>query len=126
VGLLTRHDFTVIDHEALLDAGREAYRETWPDEGEDTAEKQVSHVGAAVYELASAYGLDGMEERAEDNGLLPEGSTTWVLDVGDVDAHWRDHAFSALTSSPVLYRLDEVYEEDEENAATYVDDDELS
>lgn len=125
VGLVTRHDFTVIDPEALLDAGREAYRENWPDDGEEATEKQVSHLGAAVYEIASAYGLDGMEERAEDNGLLPEGSTTWVVDTGDVDEHWRDHAFSALMAAPVLYRLDEVYEEDDEDAATYVDDDEL-
>jgi hypothetical protein len=112
VALLTRHDYAVLDHGVLLDAGREAYRETWPDEGEEVAEQQVSHLGAALYELANAYGVDGMDDRAEDAGLEPEGSTTWVLDVGDVGERWRDVAFTSAGQGRVLYRLDEVYDED--------------
>lgn len=114
LALMSRFDFTISDAESVVEAGRAAFRQAGPEDADVTADEQVSHVGSALYELANAFGLEGLEERAEDVGLLPEGSTTWVLDVRAPDARWRDAAFAAAEFGRVLYRLDEVYDEDDD------------
>ena len=77
VSVLQRADYGVLDEESVLDAGRLKFLENRPGESEDNAQSQVSHLGAALYELAHADGWDSLEKTP---GLTPMGSIIQVLE----------------------------------------------
>ncbi|MFI7585525.1 hypothetical protein ACIB24_00450 [Spongisporangium articulatum] len=56
-----RAQFAVVDREGLLRAGREAYREAWPDAGDEDAETEVPAVTNAVGELLHVHGLAALD-----------------------------------------------------------------
>ena len=110
--LLVRRDYTIEDLVVLLDAGRSAYAEVWPQDPAKAAEADVTSPGRAVYQLIHAYGLDGLAERAEAAGLNPHGGTVWVQSVQpDAAGLEAEDPFEVVDEELLVYRLDEVYED---------------
>lgn len=111
--LLVRRDYAVEDLEGLIAAGRTAYTEVWPEDPTEAADADVSTPGRAVYQLIHAYGLDGLAERAEASGLSPYGGTVWVQVTAEADDTLEaDDPFEVVDPDALVYRLDEVYEDD--------------
>jgi hypothetical protein len=113
LGVLVRRDYAMEDDDALLAAGREAFAEHYPDDPE-AASADVSNAGRAVYQLLHAYGVDGLDERAELAGLRPRGGTIWVQVFDDEDAATLvDDPFAVADEEMLIYRLDEVFTPDD-------------
>ncbi|TDD98068.1 hypothetical protein [Jiangella asiatica] len=115
VGVLVRRDYEIDDTDALLVSGREAYGELYPRDPEESAVADVSHPGRALYQMLHAYGVDGLDERAEDAGLRPRGGTVWVqaLVPGDEGTLTSD-PFAVADEELLVYRVDEVIHTDDE------------
>jgi hypothetical protein len=112
VSVLVRRDYGLADSEALLDGGRDAYSELYPDEPREAAVADVSHPGRAIYQLLHAFGVDGMDRRAEGAGLLPRGGTVWVQALlPDDDGLDADYPFAVADEDMLVYRLDEIVED---------------
>ena len=92
--LLHQAEYAVTDPDAVLAAGRAAYRRVWPDDTEEDAIVDVSSVGRAVYQLQHAGGLSALDLVP---GLEEVGSSTWHLDAADEDGR-REVLRSALGS----------------------------
>jgi DNA-directed RNA polymerase specialized sigma24 family protein len=109
IALLLRRDYTVADEGALLTAARQAYVELNPDDAESAVVEAVDHAGRALYQLLLAYGVDGLDQRAELAGLVRHGGTLWmqVIDEDDV-ATLADDPFGVADERVLVYRLDEV------------------
>lgn len=60
ISVVQRHDYLLTDPDAVMAAGRAAYLEVWPDDGEDEARADVTHLGRALYQLAHAHGWDDL------------------------------------------------------------------
>lgn len=115
VGVLVRRDYEVADGDALLSAGREAYADLYPDHPEETAVNDVAHPGRALFQMLHAYGVDGLDLRAETAGMVPRGGTVWVQALGDEDVQTLvDDPFGVADEEMLVYRLDEVIDPDPE------------
>lgn len=75
--VVNQADFAVTDADAVLAAGRAAYRRVWPDDTAEDAEFDVADLGRALYQLQHAGGLAALEEVP---GLEPLSSSMSVLD----------------------------------------------
>ncbi|WP_051426086.1 hypothetical protein [Jiangella gansuensis] len=115
VGVLVRRDYEIDDTDSLLGAGREAYSELYPRDPAESAVADVSHPGRALYQMLHAYGVDGLDERAEDSGLRPRGGTVWVqaLAPGD-DETLTTEPFAVADEELLVYRVDEVIHTDDD------------
>lgn len=118
VSLFLRRDYALADPNALLEAGRGAHRAIVSAgmAGED--EPEPDHLGAALYVLFQAAGVDGLDENAEDAGLEPLRGTVWFVagDEGTV-ARMADPSadpFDDADASRLIYRVDEVVGDDDE------------
>ncbi|HEU4676835.1 MAG TPA: hypothetical protein VFS29_12645 [Motilibacteraceae bacterium] len=109
VGVYVRRDYTVRDVEELIAAGERAASGT-ADEDEETEDTEVVSAGQAVYALIDTFGLDGLDEVAEDSGLEPVGGTVWVLSEAADDDTIYDGPFDDVDEDRLLLRLDEVVE----------------
>jgi hypothetical protein len=111
--VLLRRDYDVVDPEALVQSGRAARAELdgeadrMADDPDDTDDEGEEHLGAAVYHLVHAYGVDGLHARAEEIGLEPVGGTLWLVD--DVPGELEGDAFAGADPELVRLRLDEIY-----------------
>jgi hypothetical protein len=110
VSVLSRRDYEVVDHDAVMQAGREAYLRVWPDDDEDAAAADVTHLGRALYQIAHA---DGWDNIGSAPGLAPFVGVTLVhrldeLPEPDPD-NWQDEEFFEMGSAELLYRQDDVY-----------------
>lgn len=108
VTVLRRLDFGVESEEAVMRAGRAAYREVWPDDDEQAAAADVTHLGSALYQIAHARSWDALDEV---EGLVPTGAATVLLRQdqllpADPD-DWPDDLFEP--GGEVLFRQDDVY-----------------
>ncbi|NDL55982.1 hypothetical protein [Phytoactinopolyspora mesophila] len=113
VGVFVRRDYDITEHDELLRAGREAYGELYPAHPREAAEADVSHAGRALYQLLHAYGVDGLDQRAEPSGLLSRGGTVWVQELAEGDTETLvDEPFAIVDDEMLIYRLDEVIEPD--------------
>jgi hypothetical protein len=109
VGVFVRRDYDINEPAELLRAGREAYGELYPAHPAEAAEADVSHVGRALYQMLHAYGVDGLDQRAEGSGLGPRGGTVWVQELSESDAESLvDEPFGVVDDDMLIYRLDEV------------------
>ena len=90
-------------------AAREAHAALYPDVPAEAAVADVSHPGRALYQLLHAYGVDGLDTRAESAGLAPRGGTVWVQGLSRGDAETLvDDPFGVADEDMLIYRLDEV------------------
>lgn len=110
LGLLVRRDYLLSDLDDLLAAGARAAAESWPEEAGEPPAEQVATAGRAFYELLSAYGVDGLDEIAEDSGLDPAGGTLWVVAQPEEDETLYSAPFESVDEERLLYRLEEVFE----------------
>jgi len=80
VALMRRDDYLVIEEEAVVEAGRQAYRATWPNDTDDDAKFRVHGLGPALYELIHAAGAeDPATVLARTEGLRPAGPSAVVF-----------------------------------------------
>lgn len=114
VGVLVRRDYEIDDAAGLMEAGREAYGELYPKDPEESAVADVSHPGRALYQMLHAYGVDGLDERAEDAGLRPRGGTVWVQAlIEDDDETLTTDPFGVADEELLVYRVDEIIHTDD-------------
>jgi hypothetical protein len=76
ITVLQRRDYAVTDEDAIMAAGRAAYLQVWPDDDEDAAAEDVTHLGRALYQVAHAG--EGFAELDELPGLVATGGTVVV------------------------------------------------
>lgn len=109
VGVFVRRDYLLTGTDELLAAGRHAYAELYPEDPLESAAADVSHPGRALYQMLHAYGVDGLDQRAEEAGLVPRGGTVWVQALNDADTETLvDDPFGIADEEMLVYRLDEV------------------
>jgi len=112
VTVLHRADFVVTDELAVIQAGKEAYYESW-DPAEDSEDAvDVADLGEALQQIQQAGGVEAL---ADTPGLVSAGATTWVLEATDLlderePDEWPDSPFALGEDTPqrLMYRLDEV------------------
>jgi hypothetical protein len=92
--LVHRAEYAVTDPDAVLAAGRAAYRRVWPDDTEQDAAVDVTSVGRALYQVQHDGGLSALDRVP---GLEEVESSTWHLDAADEDGR-REVLRSALGS----------------------------
>jgi hypothetical protein len=121
--VLHRVDFVVTDESAVIQAGKEAYHDSW-DPAEDGAEHDaedaedaedavdVADLSSALQQIQQAGGIEAL---ADTPGLATAGATTWVLEATDLldeyePDQWPDSPFALGEDAPqrLLHRLDEV------------------
>ncbi|MBB3676282.1 hypothetical protein [Modestobacter versicolor] len=76
ISVLERHDYQVTDEDAVLAAGRRAYRDAWPEDDEAAAAADVTHLGRALYQIAH---VDGWSALDEVEGLSVTGGAVVVV-----------------------------------------------
>jgi hypothetical protein len=111
--VLHRVDFVVTDEPAVIQAGKEAYVESYDDEADDVEEPgDVADLSAALQQIQQAGGIEAL---ADTPGLASAGATTWVLEATDLldeqePVEWPDSPFALGEDAPqrLLHRLDEV------------------
>ena len=109
IGVLVRRDYDLVDDDELVRAGRDAYADLYPDDPLESAVADVVHPGRAIYQMLHAYGVDGVDHRAEESGLRPRGGTVWVQALEDADAETLvTDPFGVADEEMLVYRLDEV------------------
>ncbi len=80
VALMRREDYVVVNEDAVVEAGRQAYRETWPNDTDDDAKFRVHGLGPALYELIHAASAeDPAAVLARTEGLRPAGPSAVVF-----------------------------------------------
>lgn len=79
--VIRRVDFIAHDVEALIEAGRIAYLEDWPDQTRRDADAYVAHVGTAIYQINEARGFSAL---VNADGLEPVASMTVIHSQEDV------------------------------------------
>lgn len=113
ISIASRWNLEVVDVETLLDAGALAYLATHPGVSPQDAEEEAASVARALNHLLDAYGERGLVERAEDFGLRPRGSTSWLLASTPVQGEdWMDAPFDDVNPEDLMYRIDELYSAD--------------
>lgn len=107
--VLHRVDFVVTDEPAVIQAGKEAYVESYDDEDEPV---DVADLSEALQQIQQAGGIEAL---ADTPGLASAGATTWVLEATDLlderePVEWPDSPFALGEDAPqrLLHRLDEV------------------
>jgi hypothetical protein len=77
ISILLRRDFAVVSQAAVLEAGRAAYLQAWPDDTPEQAARDVTHLGRALYQVMHAGDLEAL---SQTEGLQPTAGV--VLTVG--------------------------------------------
>jgi hypothetical protein len=115
IALLLRRDYSVADDDAMLAAARQAYAELNPDDADEMADTDVNHAGRALYQLLLAYGVDGLDQRAELAGLVRHGGTLWMQEIDDAGVSTlAEEPFGVADEQALVYRLDEVHADETE------------
>ena len=108
LSVLQRHDYTVTDFDAVMRAGRQAFLRAWPDDTEEEAARDVTHLGRALYQLAHA---DGLCSLAGVEGLEPVAGIVGVVRqcqmLGPDPDDWDDAVFD--DEDEVLFSQADVY-----------------
>lgn len=114
--VLHRIDFVVTDEFAVIQAGKEAYVESYDgdDEEEDGDDEpvDVADLSEALQQIQQAGGIEAL---ADTPGLASAGASTWVLEATDLldeqePVEWPESPFALGEDTPerLLHRLDEV------------------
>lgn len=110
LSVLQRADYRVVDEAAVIEAGRAAYKEVWPDATDEDAAADVTAVARALYQIAHASGSWSSVE--EIDGIDIAGRVTVVVSVegtlGSEADEWPDDVFEH-DADRVIYRQDDVY-----------------
>ena len=102
--VLSRRDFLIAEPDLLISAVRGAT---------ETLDEDLSDVRSAVAELFGVLEPDEVAYRAEEFGLEPGESTTWVVAADpELPGGWQDEPF-AESGHELLFRVDTVEDEDE-------------
>ncbi|MDO8145641.1 MULTISPECIES: hypothetical protein [unclassified Isoptericola] len=97
VTMVGRWDFRVTDEDALIESGRAAYLDAWPDEDREDAEARVRSLVAAAAEVSHRGGPGALEMA---DGLEPERATfEFVLHEGGDDDEFDDDPFAIVHRS---------------------------
>lgn len=80
IGILQRFEYVVPDATAVINAGREAYHELFPDDRPDEVDARVSSVPLAVSELLHRQG-ECVDDYLSDYGLTTVGTATRIFTI---------------------------------------------
>jgi hypothetical protein len=110
--VLHRVDFVVTDEPAVIQAGKEAYVESYDDADDEGEALDVADLSAALQQIQQSGGIEAL---ADTPGLASAGATTWVLEATDLlderePVEWPESPFALGEDAPqrLLHRLDEV------------------
>lgn len=86
-----RWDYRLVDADALIAAGRDAYLRAWEEDTDEDAAYRVGDAGSAVYEIAHTEGwaslpqAPGLEQLASSQQVIihEDDGTTWLDHDGD-------------------------------------------
>lgn len=110
ISVLRRQDYVVTDKEAVIAAGREAYRDVSGENDPEAAAADVTHLGTALYQIGHAHGWDGLKHAP---GLEPSSGVVLVLSSADVlrgdPNEWVDDDLFDHDDERLLFRQDDVY-----------------
>ncbi|HVQ91239.1 MAG TPA: hypothetical protein VMU51_09385 [Mycobacteriales bacterium] len=94
ITVLHRADYRVMDVAAVMNAGRLAYREVWPDDTAEDAAVDVADFSRAIYQVMHAGGIAALDETP---GLEPAGAFTSITEadtlLDDDPAGFPEHPF---------------------------------
>ena len=76
LSVLIRRDYRLTSESAVLDAGRAAYAQVWPDDSAEAAAEDVSHLGRAIYQITHAGGFEALDDV---QGLDPTAGIALIL-----------------------------------------------
>lgn len=97
VTMVGRWDFRITDEDALIESGRAAYLDAWPDEDREDAETRVQSLVEAAAEVSHGGGPEALEAA---DGLEPERATfEFVLHDGGDDEEFEDDPFAIVRRS---------------------------
>jgi hypothetical protein len=110
LSVLERTDYRVVDENAVIEAGRAAYSEVWPDDTAEDAAADVTNLGRALYQIAHASGSWSSIE--EVNGITVTGRVIVAVSaektLGSESGELPDDVFEHDVDR-VIYRQDDVY-----------------
>ncbi|MFZ1283324.1 MAG: hypothetical protein WAQ75_04275 [Propionicimonas sp.] len=110
VSVLRRSDYVVTDENAVMEAGRQAYRRSTGEADPRAAAADVTHLGAALYQIAHA---DGWDRLGDIEGLQPTAGIVLLqssdeLLGGDPD-DWPEDDLFDYDDGRLLYRQDDIF-----------------
>lgn len=110
LSVLQRTDYRVTDEATVIEAGRSAYLEVWPDETAQDAANDVTTLGRALYQVAHAAGTWTVLDKAD--GLEVTGRVIVLVDaeqtLGSETDDWPEDVF-AHDEDKILYQQEDVY-----------------
>lgn len=107
VSVFMRRDYLVVDPDLLLAAARSAAEDFDPEQGDNRA---------ALAELFDAFDADEIAYRAAELGLESAESTLWVVAAEpEVLGGWHDDPFTEADAERLIYRVDVVEEDVDED-----------
>lgn len=110
ISRLARWDFEVTDEAAVLQAGRAAWLETYPDTTADDLAKQEDNVGLALYNISHLRGQDAIFDTPGIRARWGFIATHQQPDLGPLDDDDLEDAFGVET--PPLFSEGYIYTEE--------------
>jgi|GEM_PF-6401919 len=114
ISIMSRCDLRVTSQNAVIEAGRQAYREVWPDDPPEAAGEDVDGLGRAVYQIMHArgsdaiYEADGLQMVAEVKLVLARDELMTEADLDDDDDE-RGFANVFDADAEIIYALTSVW-----------------
>lgn len=110
LSVLQRTDYKVIDEATVIEAGRSAYLEVWPDDTAEDAANDVTTLGRALYQVAHAAGTWTVLDKTD--GLDVTGRVIVLVDadetLGSEPDDWPEDVFEH-DDDKILYQQEDVY-----------------
>ena len=108
--VLRRSDYAVRNEEAVMEAGRHAYRRSMGEADPRGAAANLTHLGRALYQIAHADGWDSLDEveRLQPTAGVVLVQSSEELLGGDPD-EWPEEDLFVYDDDRLLYRQDDIF-----------------
>ncbi|TXK19686.1 hypothetical protein [Homoserinibacter sp. GY 40078] len=111
ISVYQRRDYEVLDEESVMQAGRDAFREAWPDATDEDAAADVTTLGGALYQIAHAGGGWSALDRVQSLGVT--GATVIVVPtevtLGSDPDSWPEDPFEDADIDEAIYGQSDVF-----------------
>lgn len=110
--VMVRRDYAVVSEAAVLDAGRAAYLEVWPDDSADDASEDVQDLGRAIYQIIHAGDLEALNEvegLQPTAGLMLTVAREHLISATEVESFVDDLGRHFTVDGEVLYSQSDIW-----------------